>query len=321
MNRNRWIAGFLLSFLFAVFFAVNQQAVSQDISGEELWAKAKTTWDNDITSYECKLFSYTYRTDTYIKNFPDNCEPGDKEDWDYRVFGIKFKKPDKILFTYDQSLNEDTENGTMIDKAVAYMLQYAHGTTFNYGHRDKDTVYIVFPYLTNSQFKKLPIPLVWKGAMKLLMIASRKEVYHQTLDELRDLRGNELVDLSIGNTMKRFDHYFKDGEVTVSMAPLYTKKDFDLNEKTNRLSFKSGVSQTGNIYKLTMVPKDLASNKGITKVETFIDPATNMFNGMIEYEETGIVTVMFFSDLKLNTNPPDQEWEDFFKNRTLSDKK
>jgi hypothetical protein len=304
----------------AALYAPSNSAETK-YTAKTLWAGVQKKWDADVNSYTCGLFSWTYRTESYIKNFPEYCKPTDKPDWDYRGFQIRFKKPGKSLLRYEYSLNEDTESGTLIDKGIAYMLKYASGTTFNYGYRNDDTVYIVFPYLTNSQFEKLPVPLVWKAMMKVLMIASRKEVYWKPPADLRDLRGNEMGDLSIGKTMKRYDHYFKDGKVTLSMAPLYSKDDFVLDEKTGWISKKPIINKPNTMYMLTMTPNSVKANKGITKVEAFIDPKLMMFCGLIEYEGDKPIQVLLFSDIKVNADLPDKLWEDYFKGRTLSDKK
>ncbi len=321
MKRNMRIIGIIAFSLFIAFALQVCTYTAVDERASELWSAVSEKWDNEINSYECDLFSYTRRTDSYIKNFPDMVKPEDKPDWDYRRFHIRYKKPGKSLLTYLESVNEDTNNGSIIDRGVAYMLKYASGTTFNYGYKNDDTVYIVFPYLTNKQFKKLPISLAWKGALKLLMIASRKEVYHQTLEETRDLRGNELGDLAIGKTMKRFDHYFNDADITAADAAHYMKSDFVLNKKTGMLTMKSGIDRPADAVRLTIIPKDVAANKGITKVIADIDPKTKMFLGFIEYEKSGLVQVMLFSDLTENPELPDKLWEDYFKGRKISDKK
>lgn len=322
MGRNKLLSGILILCICAGFSAASARTAqsAENYTAQLLWAAVQKKWDNEVKTYSCGLFSWTYRTDSFIKNFPEFVKPGDKPDWDYRGFKVRFKKPAMSLLRYEFSMNEDTENGTLIDRGIAYMLKYASGTTFNYGYKNMDTVYTVFPYLTNKQFESMPVELLWKAAMKVLMIVSRKEVYHDVPENLRDLRGNEIGDLSIGKTMKRYEHYFKDSKVTISKAPVYTQDDFVIDETTGWLTMKKDINKPATIYQLTMIPNSVKANKGITKVETFVDPASMMFAGLIEYEGDKMIQVMLFSDIKVNPDLPDSLWEDFFKGRTISDK-
>ncbi len=316
---------FALIFSAAAFAAkpAAKPAAQKDPSPKELWAKVANKWDADVQTYHCKLFTWNYRTEYFIKNYPEFFKDDDKPPkvkWDYRVFDLRFKKPGKSLIGYDLSLNENLNEGSVVDRGVAYMLTYAKGTTLNFGEKDSKEVYIVFPYLNNKQFEALPIEMMWKAAIKILMIASRKEVYHKPIEKMRDLRGNTVEDLAIGKTMKRYDRYFKDGNVTIKKVPLYTKEDYDLNKSTGWLSLKKNIKKPATVYQLTMVPKNVKANRGITKVETFIDPSNLMFVGLQEYENGKLVNVMMFSDLTVNPDLPDNLWTDFFKGRTLSDK-
>ncbi|HOX28748.1 MAG TPA: hypothetical protein PLQ76_06300 [bacterium] len=322
MRRNARLATVLtiVSFVFSVLI-LTTPAKAAEYTPQTLWASLQKKWDGKVNSYHCKLFSWNIRTESFIKNFPKFVKPGDKVDWDYRVFDVRFKKPGKALLTYELSLNEDVNSGSLIDKGVAYMLLYTSGTALNFGYKNDDTIYIVFPYLSNKQFEKLPIALVWKAALKILMIASRKEVYWKPVPDMRDLRGNEVGDLSIGKTMKRFEGYFKTGKVTLAKSPLYTKEDYNLDKNTGYLTLKSGSKKPADIYMITMIPKDIKANKGISKVELFVDPKSMMFLGFQEYEGSKLVQVMLFSDLTVNPDLPDKLWEDYFKGRNLSDKK
>ncbi|MFA6447907.1 MAG: hypothetical protein WCX65_00425 [bacterium] len=303
-------------------------AAAEKYTPVSLWTAVANKWDKDINSYHCKLFSWTYRTDLFIKNFPEvfiTSEGKPKEPpkikWDYRIFDVRFKKPDKALLGYDLSLNENLEEGSLIDRGVAYMLTFAKGTMLNYGYKNDDEIFIVFPYLKDKEFNAMPVPMVWKAAMKLLMIASRKEVYHKPITDMRDLRGNDIAGLGIGRTMKRYEHYFKDGKVSLSKVPLYTREDYDHDKTTGWLTLKKNINRPASIYMITMVPKNVKTNRGITKVETFIDPETLMFVGLQEYENGKLIQVMLFSDLTLNPDLPDKLWDDFFKGRTLSEKR
>jgi len=338
MRQNKILSNILIVAFCTVLFSLNilmaaaakpaKTAKAPAVSAEtpqSIWNKTAKKWDTEINSYHTKLFSWTYKTDAFIKNFPEfnkKDKPTDviKPDWDYRVFDLRFKKPMKAFVGYDLSLNEDLEGGSIIDKGVAYMLTYAKGTMLQYGYKDDKEIYIVFPYLTNKQFEKMPVPMVWKAMMKVLMIASRKEVYHKPLDKMLDLRGNSIADLSIGRTMKRYEHYFKDGKVTLSKVPLYTKDDYNLDKNTGWLTIKENINRPATIYQLTMVPNNVKANREITKVEAFIDPKTMTFVGLHEYENGKLIQVLLFSDLTLNPELPDKLWEDFFKGRTLSDK-
>jgi hypothetical protein len=296
-----------------------------------LWTSVSDNWDKNINSYHCKLFSWTYRTEWFIKYFPEvfitsesvNGKPKDppKVKWDYRIFDVRFKKPDKALLGYDLSLNENLDEGSLIDRGVAYMLTFAKGTMLSFGYKDDKEIYIVFPYLKDKEFNAMPVPTVWKAAIKLLMIASRREVYHKPITDMRDLRGNDIASLGIGRTMKRYDHYFKDGKVTLSKVPLYTRDDYTLDKTTGWISLNKDVNRPANVYMLTMVPKNVKANRGITKVECFIDPVTLMFVGLHEYENGKLIQVMLFSDLTLNPDLPDKLWDDYFKGRTLSEKR
>ena len=72
---------------------------------QSLWAATATKWDKEVNSYHCKLFTWTYKTDEFIKNFPELNKPPKPGEvikrWDYRIFDLRFKKPDKALVGYD----------------------------------------------------------------------------------------------------------------------------------------------------------------------------------------------------------------------------
>jgi hypothetical protein len=296
-------------------------AKAATLSSQDVWKGARKAWSS-INSYSCNLFAWNYKTQWFIDHFPEHRNKEgkpDKVDWSYRIYGVRFKKPDKALVTYDMSKNEKTEEGSVIDRGVAYVLTYVPGTLLINGVKDKKLIYIVFPYITNQKFSAMPISIQWKAVMKVLMIASRGEVYWKLIDNMKDARGNTIADLSIGSTMNRYEKYFKQGKVTVSMSPRLFRSDFNIS-KSGWLTAKK-VSRPADLYKLTMIPNDVKKNRGISKVETFIDPKTMMFVGLMEYENGKLAQVMLFSDLKTNIDLPDKLWVDPFKGRRLSDKK
>ncbi len=321
MRKRSWISSMLVCAIFALAAFAARPAEAAEPTADQLWKGVVEKWDNDVKSYSCDLFSYAQRTKTFIKNFPEYAKEDDKPDWDYNVFQIRFRKPGKTLLKYRVSLNEDFESGSIIDKGVSYMLAYTDGTTFNFGHKDSQNVYIVFPYLSNSEFAKMPIAIQWKATLKLLMIASRKEVYHKKPDEIRDLRGFEIPDIAIGKTIARYQSFFDNSNIAVSKVPLYVKEDFEINTETGVLTMKKNINRPAEIYKLTMTPKTAAAGRGVSKLDIFIDPKTSMFAGLMEYEGNNLVHVKLFSNLKLNPDLPDKLWEDFFKGRKLSDKR
>lgn len=301
-------------------------APDKDYTAEQLWKAVDKKWD-EINSYTCKIFAWNYKTQWFIDNFPEykdkEKKPGEeKPDWAYRLYDIKFKKPEKTLLAYEISKNEKIEEGGLINRGVAYILRYIPGTTFNYGFKDKDYVYIKFPFVNLKEMANLPIPVTWKAPMTILLYASHSEVYWKTLDELKDLRGNYLSDLAIDKMMKKNSHYLKDSTNSVTMSPYFVMNDYTLSED-GWLNVKPAIEtkKEKNIYKITMLPKDTKKSRGITKLEVFIDPELMMFVGLNEYENNKLVQVMSLMDLKLNAELPDNLWENFFKGRKVSNKK
>jgi outer membrane lipoprotein-sorting protein len=285
-------------------------------SAADVWKKVETKWES-VKSYECTLFNYGFTTPSFMKNFPEHVDKDTKTGWGYRVFKISFKKPDNVILEYRESLNENLSDPDMIDSAIAYVLTYVPGTKFMYGQKDTKNVYIVFPYISDTVFKKLPIPEAKKGQMKLLMVASRTEVYHENPKTLKDNRGNKLSETSIGIKIKEYKHYLSDGKVTVDKVKMPQKKDYTLNKKSGELTFKAGTGR--EVYRLNMAPKDVKKNKGITKAEVYVDPKTDMVVGLTEYEGSKLVQVQLFEDLTLNPNLPDTLWTSLWKGRKLSD--
>lgn len=313
----RWLA------VLTLFLLLSNISLAAGVKGKTtkgVWEGARKKWAK-TRSYTCSTFAWGYRTKWFINHFPECLNKEGKPEtpiWQYRVYSAKFKKPGKFLLSYDLSKNENTKTGSIIDRAVALVLLHVPGTLLNYGHKDKKNVYIKFPYIRSLE--EIEVPTAWKIAMKVLMIASRKEVYFKTLDNLRDARGYTIADLSIGRTMKKFDHYFKDGKVTLSMAPRYTRRDYVLDSK-GYLHLKKKIKKKKSLYQLTMVPKSVKKNRGITKIEAFVDPKTMMFVGLHEYENKRLVGVMLFSNLKLNVSLSNSLWSKFFKGRKISAKK
>jgi len=317
MHSRKTIGAVILGLAVAFMISVATPAFSADPSPKQVWDQSKAAW-NKVNSYACNLFVWNYKTPSFIRNFPEHRKPDDKPGWDYRLFSIRFKKPDQVLLTYLKSMNEDLVNGSMIDVGIAYVLTYIPGTTFNYGYKDKSTVYVIFPYISDRAFNALPVPPDKKASMKLLMVASRKEVYHKLPNDVKDRRGNILTETSIGLKMKQYEHYFTDGKVTFSKSKMPQESDFTLNKQTGWLTEKAPTGK--QMYKLTMVPKDVKKNKGISKAEVFVDPSTSMFVGLKEYEGNKLVQVLLFPELKVNANIPDSDWATLFKGRKLSDK-
>lgn len=297
-------------------------------SPKVLWDELGANWEKNVHTYSTDLVSWGYKTPNYIKNFTSGKDDDGKkieEDWGYKIFHVNFLKPNKILFTYKYSAHENTEEGSVIDRAVAYVLRYTDGTTFNYGHRGDDVAYIKFPYLTNKQFGSLPIPLTFKAAMKLLMIASRSEIYQRNLDELKDCRGYAVNALSIGVTMKKFDPAFKnladkDYVVSAELSPRFGKDDYALDEKTGWMTLKkSSLSKPAEVIKLRLTDKNKTRNKGVDTIEAFIEPSTMMFVGIHEYEGDKLVYVTQFFNMKVNDSAvKDADWETFFKGRNIN---
>ncbi|PIU63388.1 MAG: hypothetical protein COS84_09645 [Armatimonadetes bacterium CG07_land_8_20_14_0_80_40_9] len=312
----RWLA------VLTLLLLLSNSSLAAGVKGKTakgVWEGGRREWAK-VKSYTCSIFAWGYHTEWFISHFPEYLNKEgkpEKPNWQYRVYSAKFKKPGKFLLSYDLSKNENTETGSIIDRAVALVLLHVPGTLLNYGHKDKKYVYIKFPYI--KSLKEVEVPTAWKVAMKVLMIASRKEVYFKTLDNLRDARGYTIDMLALGETMKKFDHYFKDGKVTLGMAPRYTKSDYVLNSK-GYLHLKK-IKRGESLYQLTMVPNSVKKNRGITKIEAFVDPKTMMFVGLHEYENERLVGVMLFSNLKLNLSLPDSLWSKFFEGREISDKK
>ena len=313
-KMKNWTLALILAAVAGFVIAAATPA-SSAMSADELWKKMEAKWAS-VKSYECTLFNYGFRTPSFIKNFPEHVEKGEKPNWGYRTFKIQFKKPDLVILEYRESLNEDLTDPDMIDSAIAYVLTYVPGTKFMFGQKDKKKVYIVFPYISDTVFKKLPIPDTKKGQMKLLMVASRTEVYHEEPNNLKDNRGNKLNETSIGLKMNQYKHYTKDGKITVAEVPMPQKSDFKLNKKTGDLTV--GKATGKKAYRMTMVPKDVKKNKGVTKAEVYVDPATMMVVGLIEYEGSKLVQVQLFQDLKLNPSLPDTLWTGLWKGRKLS---
>lgn len=333
-KRGLLVAARMFMAIFALVVFAQSSAGAVEVkqewkdSPQILWKELRTNWDNNVNTYSTDLVSWGYKTKNYIKNFTTGKDDDGKtieEDWGYKIFHVNFMKPNKILFTYKYSAHENTEEGSVIDRAVAYVLRYTDGTTFNYGHRGEDVAYIKFPYLTNKQFSSLPIPLTFKAAMKLLMIASRSEIYQRPLDELKDCRGYAINSLSIGVTMNKFDPAFanlsdKDYVVSVEPSPRFTKDDYDLNETTGWLTLKkSALSKKAEVVKLRLTDKNKARNKGVDTIEAFIDTTNMMFVGIHEYEGDKLVYVTQFFDMKINDpNVKEADWEDYFKGRNIN---
>ncbi len=294
------------------------------------WTAVKANWDKNVKTYSTSIFSWGYSTQTFIKyenkQFPLKAgEKPRKENWSYRIYDTKFRKPNWVWFQYSKSLNENMTDGTIINKAVGMVLRYTGGTTFTYGYKDTTSAYIKFPYISNEKFATFPVSLADKAVMKLLMIASRKEIYKRPLSELRDSRGYSIDGLIISNTMAKFDRYFnkadKDIKVTISTAPRLGEKDYTLNEKTGWATIKpASLKKTPELIKLTLTDKNASRCRGVTKIELFVDPANMMFAGLHEYEGNKFVSTMMFSDMQLNIDVPESEFENFFKGRTIGDK-
>jgi outer membrane lipoprotein-sorting protein len=312
-KMSKWSLAAVMAAVMGFVFLAAAPASAQ--SAADVWKKVEAQWES-VKSYECTLFNYGFTTPSFIKNFPEHVDKDTKPGWGYRVFKIKFKKPDNVILEYRESLNEDMNDPDMIDSAIAYVLTYVPGTKFMYGQKDTKRIYIVFPYISDSKFKELPIPDTKKGQMKLLMVASRTEVYHEDPNTLKDNRGNKLSETSIGLKIKQYKHYLTDGKITVDKVKLPKKGDFKLNKKTGDLTFKAGTGPEA--IRLTMVPKDVKKNRGITKAEVYVDPKTYMISGLTEYEGAKLVQVQMFEDLKLNPSLPDSLWTDLWKGRKLS---
>lgn len=325
-GMKRWSLSIALTLVFS--FAAATMAMAAP-SADDLMKQVNAKWDKTNT-YTCELFQWGYKTPSFIKNFPEHRDKdgADKPGWGYRVFKVRFKKPDLIMLKFVKSLNEDLKSGDIIDQAVAHVLAYIPGTTFLYGYEDakkkisKKTVYIIFPYISDSKFNSLPLPADKKATMKTLMIASRQEFYFKDPQDLKDDRGNLMTELSIDKKIDQFAHYFKDGKVTVKEAKIPQESDYTLDKKKGWITLKSPSGQAG--YIMTMIPGNVGKNRGVTKAEVFVDKTQMMFVGLHEYEKVDgkerLVQVMILSDLKLNSALEIKDWTDMFKGRKLSDK-
>ena len=321
-----WSIALILTAVAAFAFSIASPAAAAP-DAADIVKKVQAKWEK-TKSYECELFQWGYRTPSFIKNFPEHREEDDKPGWGYRVFAVRFLKPNYAMLRFKKSLNEDLTSGSIIDIAVAHVLAYIPGTTFLYGYEDKskkiqnNIVYIVFPYISDKKFNALPLPADKKATMKTLMIASRKEFYFKSPEDLKDNRGNLISELSIDKKIAQSLHYFKDGKVTVKEVNIPQESDFTLDKKTGWLTAKKPTGPKG--YKLVMVPNSVDKNKGITRTEVFLDKNNVMFVGMMDYEMVSgkeqLVQVMLMSKLKLNVKLSVDDWKGMFKGRKLSNK-
>lgn len=330
------------------------------------WIKLKTRFKTAKT-FSCDLFNWGFQSDHFIKVFKEKhsyvppekraTEPPLVPDWRYRIYNLKYLAPEHIMVTYKKSQREDTERGTIINKAVGLVLKHVPGTVLTYGHykswefddrgnkrralgpneafaRSKlhpnlqavvlkplglfDAT-IKFPYITNEKFAVIPVPFLYKAAMKIMMIASRNEIYRKPNREMLDTRGYSIRDVAIHRVMDQFEHYFNDGIVTLAPSAQFTESDYVLNESTGWLTLKN-VNKAKTIMKFVMIPKDLKKARGITKMEAFFDPKANLFYGLHEYENGKLVGVMQFQGLKMNDPAVNLKvWEDHFKGRKISE--
>ncbi|MEW5945175.1 MAG: hypothetical protein AB1742_03155 [bacterium] len=325
------IRALLFSLLTLFVLVAAPAAADQGAEVRKIWQEIRRRWDRDINTYSTSIFSWAYRTQYYIDHLPPGELPKNKdekleEDWVYRIYGVKARKPNLVLLSYDFSGHEHLERGSLIDRAVAYTLKYIPGTLLNYGFKDEENVYARFPLVSTKEVFKMDIPIVWRAAMTAVVIASRNEVYWKPLDEMKDPRGSRLTDVIIGETMNRFEHYFNihDGsiEATLSKAPRISKEDYVLGGD-GWLTLKKG-AMDGNpqdLLILTFIDNDEKRCRGINRRVAFIDPEIPMFVGLQEYELDKLVSVYHFYDLKLNDDLPESLWSDYFKGRSVSDRK
>ncbi len=328
---------FLVVILFLFFPILCLGQINEKTSSADIFEEIERKWE-EINTYTCQLFSWSYRTEWFIKNWPERvyapeqlkkvkekkAEPA-KPDWVYRGYSIKFKKPDKFLFTYDFSGHEHTDEGGLIDRAIAYVLRYVPGTTLNYGFKDKKIVYVKFPYITFKELNKMDIPLIWKAPMQVLMIASHNEIYKELPYRLIDPRGLRIEDLALINVLKKYEPFLKRGKSSVKKSIKYNKDDYDYDEKTGWLVLNDKKPEfqkrKEELLKIIITPSDNEKEekyKGISKIEIFVDATIPMLVGIHEWEFNKLACVIQVSTFDLNVNLPDSLWEEFFKGRNIS---
>lgn len=330
------------------------------------WQGLKAKWKS-INNFSAELFSWGYQTNHFIKNFPErlnqippekkDSEPPPIQDWRYRVYHLQFLKPDFVQITYKKSLREDTERGSIINKAVALVLKHVPGTQLNYGwyktfeYMDGDRkrtvhgltealarkdlhpnlksvkltpknyshTYVKFPMISDGKFSEIPVPFLYKGAMKIMMYASRSEIYRKSNDMLMDSRGFGVKDVAINRVMDRYEHFFNSAKVTIEPAPQFVEADYKLNAQTGWLSIKNP-TKAKTVQKIVMIPNDFKKSRGITRMECFFDPKTNVVLGIHEFENHKLVGVMIFQNVKINDPAVKKTlWENYFKGRKISE--
>lgn len=336
MKRGRVILHMLAAVAFMLCVAAYPSAAEVELkpewkeNPEVLWTELRKNWDENIDTYTSDILSWAYRTEWYMDEVWEPTS-GDEErpdeiDWVYRIYQVKFRKPDWVLFSYNYSAHEkNTDSSDLISRAVAYVLKYTDGTTFNYGYKSDDKAYIKFPYVSNSTLAKFDIPWTMKAGMKFLMIVSRNEIYERPMSELKDPRGYSIDNLIIGLTMDRFDKFLDYEEnmtITVEPSPRLGKKDYDLDKETGWLKIKDGAYDADpEVLRLTFVDSDMERCKGLNKYEAFVDPETMMFVGLHEYEKDKLVGMTQFFNMELNPELPEKLWdEEFFENREIADR-
>lgn len=293
-------------------------------SYEELWDAIRKNWDENINTYQSDILGWSYRTKTYIREHRGQFKPNEEppEDWVYRVYQVKFRKPNWILFSYNFSAHENTDRGGLIDRAIAHVVKFTQGTTFNFGYRGTDACYVKFPLISDNDFSKMDVSLLWKGAMKIMILASRNEIYKRPLSDLRDPRGNSVEDLIIGQTMGRFQRIGesadKDIVITIGRSPRFGRDDYQLTEDGWMSLKPAALNRPKTLYKITIEDKNLERCRHINKFETFVDPDKLIFLGLHEYEDDKLVGVTLFFNMKLNVDLPESLWEDYFKDRKIS---
>ncbi|MEW6202672.1 MAG: hypothetical protein AB1546_11885 [bacterium] len=329
--KRGWILLVILVFSLLCALPPAQAKADQTDEVRKLWNEIRKKWDTEVNNYTTNIFSWAYRTKWYIDHLPPKellDESGKKleEDWVYRIYGVKFKKPGKVLLSYDYSEHEPLDKGSLINRAIAYTLKYIPGALLNYGWLDEEKIYVKFPYVGTREVLKMKIPIQWRVMMTALVIASRNEVYWKFPKDLKDPRGSDITMVIIGKTMDKFEHYFKIDDGTVesylTKAPRLSKDYYKL-KKDGWVEMKKGAldREPKELLMITLIDRNIERCRGVNKKVAFIDPEMKMFVGYQEYENDKLVGVYHFYNIEVNVDLPDKLWSDYFKDRKISDRK
>lgn len=279
------------AFILAAAF-MTAAASAMAVTPKEAWDKleGKLSKAKDVKAV---IDFFTYYPDSLRKYYPDADEElkHNVGGWRYQKLDYSWRKPATIYVKFLRARN--------IGNDIAFtIVQENPGTIIVFGYRDHENIHVRFPVTkkTKAVFPKVAETYFSMPADNAKFSSAITGMSYSTTP----------AELVLGGRGR----YFREGAVTMEEGRLVRKENFKMKKK--RMKYDR-VEAPGDYYIITMTPKDVEKNRGVTR-EVMVLDKKSFLPALIEMYHGDTLAVCFsITDIEVDVGLKDELWEGFYE--------